>query len=197
MTSFRASYASLPFLKVIFKQWPILLRAHIELDNLYCLFGSTSLPLASTRWVWSTIKLFHCPLSLSSAAVNKSQQHHIWKKLEIPRIEPGMAGWEAQTLPLCYAVPPDLIFFLLTCLLWMLISMQLNFGRRPGETLLALSRKEVKSGFVGPGTLPGFLTWPHPATYPARPTSRSGKSAPIGRQIGITDSLNLISRSTW
>ena len=31
--------------------------------------------------------------------------------------------------------------------------MQLNFGRRPGETLLALARKEVKSGFVGSGNL--------------------------------------------
>ena len=43
--------------------------------------------------------------SLSSAAVNKSQQHRI---SGTPRIEPGTAGWEARTLPLCYAVPPKI-----------------------------------------------------------------------------------------
>ena len=45
--------------------------------------------------------------SLISAAVNKSQQHQIFKEKNSGtlRIKPGTAGWEAQTLPLCYAVP--------------------------------------------------------------------------------------------
>ena len=43
---------------------------------------STSLPLSSTIWVWSTIKFIHCPLSLSSATVDKSQQLRIWKKIK-------------------------------------------------------------------------------------------------------------------
>ena len=49
-------------------------------------FCSTSWPLTYTRCVWSTIKLFwHCPLSLSSAAVDKSQQHPIFEKMGMPR----------------------------------------------------------------------------------------------------------------
>ena len=55
--------------------------------------------------VWSTIKLFELStLTLSSAAIDKSQQHRIASGT--PRIEPGTGGWKAQTLPLCYAVPP-------------------------------------------------------------------------------------------
>ena len=38
-------------------------------------------------------------------AVDKSQHPRIWKNREIRRIEPRTAGWDARTLPLCYAIP--------------------------------------------------------------------------------------------
>ena len=90
-------------------------------------FCSNSLPLTSARWVRSTIKLCTVhSLSLSRTAVDKSLQHRISLSKRIPqknkrnsfvgktfgngnaKIEPGAAGWEAQTLPLCYAAssPP-------------------------------------------------------------------------------------------
>ena len=43
-----------------------------------------------------------CPLSLRSAAVNKTLQHQIWKDSGRPKSEP----WEERTVPQCYAVPP-------------------------------------------------------------------------------------------
>ena len=49
--------------------------------NFAKIFCCTSLPITSSRWVQSNIKLLHCPLSQSNAAVNKSQQCQIWKKI--------------------------------------------------------------------------------------------------------------------
>ena len=43
--------------------------------------------------------------SLSTAVIDKSQQHQEKKSWERRRIEPGAAGREASILPLCYAVP--------------------------------------------------------------------------------------------
>ena len=66
---------------------------------------STSLPLTSTRWFDQHIQAFHTLRS----AVYKSRQHQEWISSEkfvrmgMPRIEPGAAGSEAWTLPLCYA----------------------------------------------------------------------------------------------
>ena len=68
-------------------------------------FCSTSLPLTSTRWFDQHIQAFHTLRS----AVYKSRQHQEWISSEkfvrmgMPRIEPGAAGSEAWTLPLCYA----------------------------------------------------------------------------------------------
>ena len=65
-------------------------------------FCSTSLPLASTRWVQSTIKL--CTVhSLSSVlSLNVGNIKLIFLGIFLGGIEPGAAGWEARTLPLCY-----------------------------------------------------------------------------------------------
>ena len=57
-------------------------------------FCITSLPQTSATWVGSTFKLLHCPHSQSSAAVDKSRQHRIRKKMGI---EPETAGWETRT----------------------------------------------------------------------------------------------------
>ena len=46
---------------------------------------------------YANFKLFFCCTSLPLSSENF---------LETPRIEPGAAGWEARTLPLCYAAPP-------------------------------------------------------------------------------------------
>ena len=69
--------------------------------HVFSFFAVLVFPLISTRWVRSTIKHLYCRLSLSSAAVDKSQKHQI--HLGMLRIEPRTAGREAQTLPLCYA----------------------------------------------------------------------------------------------
>ena len=68
----------------------------------------TSLPLACSRWVRSTIKLYHALSTHTKqrTAVFKSLRHQeirifIRKILGTPRTEPGSTGWEAQTLPLC------------------------------------------------------------------------------------------------
>ena len=53
--------------------------------------------------------------SEQSAAVDKSQQHQIWNNLAMPRIKPETAGWEAWTLPLCYA--PSKYLWSLKCYL--------------------------------------------------------------------------------
>ena len=59
------------------------------------LFCSASLPLASTRWVLSTIKQFmHSPHTKQCTTVDKSLLHQkIFEKiLKMPIIEPGLAG---------------------------------------------------------------------------------------------------------
>ena len=71
--------------------------------NFFCI---TNLPLASTRWIRSTIELFQALSSHTkqSTAVDKSLQHQeirispkkSWKRRES---NPRLAGWEA----LCYA----------------------------------------------------------------------------------------------
>ena len=76
--------------------------------NVFC---STRFPLTSTRWVRSTIEPLDCSHSLSIAALDKSQQHQNWKKSGMPGIKPRMAGLEARTLPLCYAIPPEMPMF--------------------------------------------------------------------------------------
>ena len=60
-------------------------RRNLWMDYLYprasaTVFCSTSLPLASTRWVLSTINFLHCPHSKQCTTVNKSEQHQ-----EIPK----------------------------------------------------------------------------------------------------------------
>ena len=55
------------------------------------------------------IKLFlHCPKTKQcTLSINLGNIKNFYRKnfLEMPRIEPGLAGWEAQMLPLCYADP--------------------------------------------------------------------------------------------
>ena len=78
-------------------------------------FCSTGLPLARTRWVWSTFSR-HSPLS--------SNQCHRWTSATLiifPLKFFGsagdwtrVAGWEASMLPLCYAACPILILLLLS-----------------------------------------------------------------------------------
>ena len=57
-----------------------------------------------------------------------------WKKLGTPRIKPGMDGWEAQTLPLCYAIPPLLLLgakaMAIFCSIWLLWHQKISFSRR-------------------------------------------------------------------
>ena len=66
--------------------------------------------LTNTRWVRSTIKLSCTVHSLSSAlSINLSNI----KNSGTPRIKPGAAGREVQTLPMRYAPPPSLLKFAL------------------------------------------------------------------------------------
>ena len=51
--------------------------------------------LDGCKWLLSLVIVHQ---QLSSAAVIESQQTS-----SLPRIEPGLIGWEARTLPLCYA----------------------------------------------------------------------------------------------
>ena len=55
----------------------------------------------------------HCPHTKQCTAVNKSLQHQeIFEKiLGMLKIEPRLSGWEARTLPLCYANPQRIILF--------------------------------------------------------------------------------------
>ena len=54
-------------------------------------FGASIVALSGCRW---------------NPIPSNFQQHRIWNKSRMPRIEPGTGGWETRTLPLCYAVPP-------------------------------------------------------------------------------------------
>ena len=65
---------------------------------------------SNTRWVRST-SLCLCSLTLSSA-VDKSQQHQVFRRKTLSeicwgfvRIKPAAAGWEPRTLPRCYTAP--------------------------------------------------------------------------------------------
>ena len=49
-----------------------------------------------------SIDLFKLPLRA------KCRWFNLKEFLGTPRIEPGAAGWEARTLPLCYTLPPQL-----------------------------------------------------------------------------------------
>ena len=91
-------------------------------------FCSTSLPLASTRWVRSTIKPFmHCPHTKQCIAVNKSLRHQEIRnsKSEIRKYlgnaeNRTRAGWVRSanaTSVLCR--PPYLRIFLLMLLRFM------------------------------------------------------------------------------
>ena len=72
-------------------------------DTVHC----SSCPLACTRLVWLTLSVYF-PLTI---AINKAQQHQ--KKLsEMPRIKTGAAGWAQRMLPLYYAAPHSLSFFM-------------------------------------------------------------------------------------
>ena len=75
-------------------------------------FYSTSLPLASTRWIRSTVKhLLHSPHTKQCTAVNKSQQHKKFQKiLGRQRIKPGAAGREARMISIVLCVPPPPIW---------------------------------------------------------------------------------------
>ena len=53
------------------------------------------------------LSFLHWPRTLSSAVVIKLSEIE-FENSGMPRIEPGTAGWEERTLPLCYAVPQDL-----------------------------------------------------------------------------------------
>ena len=56
------------------------------------------------------LSFLHCPLFnavLLSIHIS-SIKYFGWKNFGTPRIEPRTAGWEAQTLPLCYSVPPSI-----------------------------------------------------------------------------------------
>ena len=79
-------------------------------------FFSTSLPLTSTRWVRTTIKLctVHSLSSTLSLNLIKATSRNSEKILGTLRIEPGPAGCEARMLPLRYADPPKSI---VTCIL--------------------------------------------------------------------------------
>ena len=62
--------------------------------------------LSSTRWVRSTLSSFCTVHSFLSSAVPWINLCDIENKSSgTRRIEPGAAGWEARTLPLCYATP--------------------------------------------------------------------------------------------
>ena len=52
--------------------------------QVFSFFAVLVFPLISTRWVWSTIKHLYCRLSLSSAAVDRSQNR-------------TQDGWEGNT----------------------------------------------------------------------------------------------------
>ena len=108
--------------------WKISLKTLITLAQTtyhkcidHCLlFCSTSLPLASTRWVQSTFSSL-CPfsskqrrrLTRSSNIKNIFPRNISQKNLGMPRprFEPWAAGWEARTLPLCYAAPHTTAYF--------------------------------------------------------------------------------------
>ena len=78
----------------------------------YCLTGffwRTSLPLACTGWVWSTIKLVFCTVrSLSNAELSISLVAPSRMETSRPRIKPWPPWCEAWTLPMCYS-PPHLL----------------------------------------------------------------------------------------
>ena len=87
-------------------------------------FTSTSFPLATTRWVRSTIVLFlHCPHPKQRTAVNKPQQHQeILKKiLRTLRIKPMAAGREARVISTVLLSP-----HLTTCLLSLLLKSDIS-----------------------------------------------------------------------
>ena len=105
------------YLHQFIRKWSRSLRLHkmflslaLYLSYVFC---STSLPLTNTRWVRSTIKLLHCPIS-KQCAVDKSQQHQVIlnseKNWEHWKSKPGAAGREArmQFGPpyLCHYVQP-------------------------------------------------------------------------------------------
>ena len=97
-------------LNFLIRYGPGPLRNQSYVSN-FCCCCCTSLPLASTRWVGSTIKHFftHCPHALVPINLYDIKKFEfLW---ETPRIELGPAGWEAQTLPLCYADPPMCFIF--------------------------------------------------------------------------------------
>ena len=61
----------------------------------------------STKWVRSTIKLLHCPLTEQWSAIDKSQQHQedkFLKEINLPELNPGQLGEKRKRYP-C-AVPP-------------------------------------------------------------------------------------------
>ena len=83
------------------------MRLLLSLQNLYMFFCRDGLPLARSRWVWSTFSS-HCPLSsiqphwlTSATSIFFPHKKISWTL----GIKPGAAGWEASMLPLCYAVP--------------------------------------------------------------------------------------------
>ena len=48
----------------------------------------------------------HCLSSTLFFSIHCARNFNCQKISGVPRFEPGTAGWEAQTLPLCYVVPP-------------------------------------------------------------------------------------------
>ena len=104
-------------------------------------FCNTSLPLASTRWVWFMFSvlcsLFSVLCSLFSVltnAVNKSQCHEEKIFLGKPRIELGLLG-EASMLPLCYAAP--------LWSLWRVLIVSI-FHRTSSETLQSFLKERLR-----------------------------------------------------
>ena len=67
-------------------------------------FLMCGLSRARTRWVRSTIKFWHCPLSLTSVLLSINLSRIINRCMETPWIEPGAAGCKVQMQPLCYAI---------------------------------------------------------------------------------------------